>query len=95
VLGPVLAAADHPVLRAAADGTVLYLFLPFFHSIGQPWPLFEVTYQLIMECWTCGTYGNFATRETVFLVSDISVVERYCETCSVAVVKENKKGFYP
>ncbi len=40
----------------------------------------------------CGTCGNFATREIVFLVSDISVVERYCETCSVAVVKENKKG---
>jgi hypothetical protein len=42
----------------------------------------------------CVTCGNLATREILFLVSDVSVVERYCETCSVGVVKENKKGFY-
>ena len=76
MLGPVLAAADHPVLRAAADGTMLYLILPFFHGIAQPWPIFEVTYHLTMECWTYGTCGNFTTIEIVLLVTDISVVER-------------------
>jgi hypothetical protein len=39
-----LAAADHPVLGAAADGAALYLFL--FHLIDLSWPLFEV----IMAC---------------------------------------------
>jgi hypothetical protein len=29
----VLAAADHPVLRAPADGAALYLFLLLFHAL--------------------------------------------------------------
>jgi hypothetical protein len=40
------------------------------------------------------TCGNFATREILFLVSDVSVVERYLRACSAAEVKQNKKGFY-
>jgi ribosomal protein S27AE len=41
----------------------------------------------------CSNCGSFATKEVVFLVQgDISVVERYCVTCSQAVVKESKKN---
>jgi hypothetical protein len=42
---------------------------------------------------TCAICGSFATKEVLFLVEgNISVVERYCETCSNAVVKESKKN---
>jgi hypothetical protein len=41
----------------------------------------------------CGNYGNFATKEILFVVEgEVSVVERYCETCSQPVVKESKKN---
>jgi hypothetical protein len=41
----------------------------------------------------CGNCGSFATREILFVAAgDISVLERYCETCSRAVVKESKKN---
>jgi len=41
---------------------------------------------------TCGNCGSFATREILFLAEgDVSVVERYCGKCSLAVVKESKK----
>ena len=41
----------------------------------------------------CGECGGFATREILFVAQgDVSVLERYCETCSRAVVKESKKN---
>ena len=41
----------------------------------------------------CGNCGGFATKEAVFLVqSNTPAVERYCEPCSQAVVKESKKN---
>jgi MinD superfamily P-loop ATPase len=44
---------------------------------------------------TCGNCGSFATKEVFFVAEgDISVVERYCEMCSHAVVKESKNARY-
>jgi len=41
----------------------------------------------------CGNCGGFAAKEVLFLVQgDISIVERYCATCSQEVVKESKKN---
>jgi hypothetical protein len=41
----------------------------------------------------CGICGDFASKEVLFLVQgDMSVIERYCATCSQAVVKESKKN---
>ncbi|HXV45332.1 MAG TPA: hypothetical protein VD736_01525 [Nitrososphaera sp.] len=41
----------------------------------------------------CGNCGSLATKEVLFIVQcDISVLERYCEACSQAVVKEGKKN---
>jgi hypothetical protein len=41
----------------------------------------------------CSNCGSLATKEVLFIVQgDISVLERYCEACSQAVVKEGKKN---
>lgn len=43
----------------------------------------------------CGNCGGFASKEVLFLVQgDISVIERYCATCSQEVVKESKKNMH-